>query len=327
MQRIDRKQILQDLRINLRKESLVSSYRSTLAILWTLVITVAVLNIAVDALELKNFILSCVSFVAIAALQHRISIIHHEGIHKLLFRNKWFNDFVGLFIFGASLGILPNVSRHAHLLHHKFLGTEKDQERDPYISAPKTAAQFLKWCILKLTAIDGILRVVKLANTPFALAAGTTPPLSFQRGNASQRPFPFCDLLVIGINQTVLLALFQLTVGSLYYFLLWLLPLFTISRLLVAIRSISEHWSKEGEFDPEVKYLNSIYCNKVERFLFGPYYFNYHAEHHLFPSIPSWKLASLSQKVKQHPEFRRSVSEHKSYIFFIAGYFGSPQSN
>src|SRR5262249_33508533 len=236
------KQILQDLRINLQKESLVSSCRSTLAILWTLVVTVAVVYITVDALELKSFILSCVSFVTIAALQHRISIIHHEGIHKLLFRNKWLNDFVGLFIFGASLGILPNASRDAHLSHHKFLGTERDQERDPYITAPKNAAQFLKWCILKLTAIDGILRVVKLANTPFAQAADTFFPLSFQRRNASQRPFPFCDWLVIGINQTVLLALFQQTVGSLYYFLFWLLPLFTISRLLVAIRSISEHW-------------------------------------------------------------------------------------
>jgi fatty acid desaturase len=278
----------------------------------------------VKACEIQSALLLGVSLVIIGAEQHRISILHHEAIHRLLFHNVQFNDRIGLFLLGGTLGILPYSSREAHFSHHKSLGTELDRERIPYLSVPTSEVELLKWCVLKLTAVEGILRVASLVKASLANT------LNFESETPDSRSLvhnvSFVEWTILMATQIVLLAVFYFTFGYQYYFILWLLPLFTVTRLLVAVRSISEHWAKDECCDPEVKFLNSMYCNRVERFLFGPYYFNYHAEHHLFPSIPSWKLPGLSQKLRNHPEFQKSVLEHGSYLFFFAVYFNSWRS-
>jgi len=319
IQAISRKQLLEDLQIDLRKEGSVSGLRSILGILWTLSIATAGIYLGVKAFEFNSVMFFSLSVVVIGAEQHRISIIQHEAIHRLIFRSHKLNDYIGLFVLGGSLGILPYTSREAHFSHHKSLGTTMDQERIPYLSAPKTGFEFIKLCILKLTAIEGVLRVVNLLRTALnqtddQVSAGSAAR-KLDRNNA--RLF---DWVMLIVTQVGLLTIFYLFVGYRFYLLLWLLPLFTITRLLVAIRSISEHWTNDRHLDHEARYLNSVYCNRTERFLFGPYYFNYHAEHHLFPNIPTWKLPKMSQKLRSHPEFQRAVTEHKSYLFFVCDY-------
>jgi len=324
-QAIRRKQILNDLQIDLGKESAVGERQSIMAILWTMSVTGMGIYVGVNAFELHSAILFCVSIVIIGAEQHRISIIQHEAIHRLLFRSVHLNDYVGLFFLGGTLGILPHASREAHMSHHKSLGTAIDQERMPYLSAPKNGLAFVKWCIVKLTAVDGVLRVAKLLAGLFSHIGDDA-----FHGSAAQNTkntFRRFDWIILIVIQLGLLATFHLFIGYRYYLLLWLFPLFTVTRLLVAIRSISEHWANEQQLDCEARYLNSVYCNRIERFLFAPYYFNYHAEHHFFPSIPSWRLPKLSKVLRNHSEFRRGVVEHNSYIFFLCEYYRNWCSN
>ena len=116
--------------------------------------------------------------------------------------------------------------------------------------------------------------------------------------------------------QALLCVLFYLTVGIHMYLLLWILPILTVSRFLMGVRSIGEHAEHSEIDDPEQRFLNSIYCNAVEQFFFSPLSFNFHAEHHLFPNIPTWRLPEISARLRQLPYFREHVHTRQSFITY-----------
>lgn len=78
-----------------------------------------------------------------------------------------------------------------------------------------------------------------------------------------------------------------------------------------------EHATRDGVDGVEMRYMNTIHCNELEGFFFGPLRFNYHAEHHLFPTVPSWRWSRLKHHLVEHPEFRSRVQVHHSYVGFL----------
>ena len=98
-----------------------------------------------------------------------------------------------------------------------------------------------------------------------------------------------------------------------FYALLWLLPLFTVSRTLTGLRAFVEHLG-EAEAAREGRHrLASFDSGPVERFVLGPLFFHYHAEHHLFPRIPSWRLPQAQERIRAHPGYGALVRRHPSY--------------
>src|SRR5690606_15287942 len=66
----------------------------------------------------------------------------------------------------------------------------------------------------------------------------------------------------------------------------WALPLLTVVKLCTAIRLLCEHGS------PDKPYVwRSFSGTFVQRNLLGAFGLNYHAEHHLYPTIPYENLA------------------------------------
>ena len=81
------------------------------------------------------------------------------------------------------------------------------------------------------------------------------------------------------------------------------------------LRNIVEHMAHPDILDPEQKYLNSIHCGLVEAYILGPYGFNFHAEHHLFPTIPSPRLYRIIHRLKNIPYFKENIVVYPSYFF------------
>lgn len=297
-----RKMILDSMKVN--------PWYSTIEIVLTLLLSVFCIIWGIKALELGYWYLIPVIIIFISALQHRLSILQHEAIHNLLFKNKLLNDSIGLYIIGPSLGILPNHSRQAHLSHHAHLGTEQDLERFPYMEAPLTRNQFISWSFLKITGLESCLRLIYLVKLSISKNIATSNT-RIDKGRY------IADWLPLIVIQSILVGIFSITCGLQYYFLFWLLPLMTTTRYLMGVRSIVEHAARKDLDDPEIRFINSIHCNQIEAFFLGPMHFNYHAEHHLFPKIPSWRWLYLKNSLTNHADFQSGVVIHKSYIGFL----------
>jgi fatty acid desaturase len=59
-----------------------------------------------------------------------------------------------------------------------------------------------------------------------------------------------------------------------------------------------------------------------ERAFVSPYFMNYHAEHHLVPSVPAPRLRELRERIGRHEE-RPPVIERRSYLGALRHYVRS----
>jgi fatty acid desaturase len=73
------------------------------------------------------------------------------------------------------------------------------------------------------------------------------------------------------------------------YLLLWMLPLFTVLQVLLRLRAVCEHGAVPDTSNPLTAARTTIAPAWARFFLF-PHHMNYHIEHHLYPSVPHYRL-------------------------------------
>lgn len=87
-----------------------------------------------------------------------------------------------------------------------------------------------------------------------------------------------------------------------YYFLLWIVPLFTTFPLFMIVRE----WLQHGNAD-RGRLTNSriiLERNPLIRYAVYPWGMDYHLPHHLFASVPHYKLKELHDVLLRDPEYR-----------------------
>lgn len=86
-----------------------------------------------------------------------------------------------------------------------------------------------------------------------------------------------------------------------YYGLFWILPLFTTFPLFM----IAREWVQHGNAD-RGRLTNSrvFFVNPVVRYLVFPFGMEYHLPHHIYCSVPHYKLKDLHEAMLQDPEYR-----------------------
>lgn len=87
-----------------------------------------------------------------------------------------------------------------------------------------------------------------------------------------------------------------------YYGLLWILPLFTTFPLFMILRE----WLQHGNAD-RGRLTNSrviLEHNPLTRYAVYPWGMDYHLPHHLFASVPHYKLKQLHDVLLRDPEYR-----------------------
>lgn len=86
-----------------------------------------------------------------------------------------------------------------------------------------------------------------------------------------------------------------------YYGLFWILPLFTTFPLFM----IAREWVQHGNAD-RGRLTNSrvFFVNPVIRYLVFPFGMEYHLPHHMYCSVPHYKLKDLHETLLQDPEYR-----------------------
>jgi fatty acid desaturase len=231
------------------------------------------------------------AFVLIATRQHALINYLHEAAHHLVSRDRRRNDWWSDVVFGAP-NIMSTASyRGNHLLHHSNLG---NQRLDNEINHRFLIRGWRFWQTL-LRGLTGWNAVRALFNQGRGLKNAKTDWQDRLR-----------HFGLIAITNGVLFSYCRWLGTPIAYLVLWLIPLATLTSLLLTLRVIAEHQtleyarrsSEDFTFDMDPVFTRTIPANAMERFLFGPVNFGYHNEHHLYPGVPYTALPDLHRLLR-----------------------------
>jgi fatty acid desaturase len=245
------------------------------------------------------------AFVIVSSRQQALLNCEHECVHRKFLPGRRLNDFVGAFLCAAPVGSPFGVARARHLAHHRLLGTPEDPDLELHSGAPpkNTPAGLLRYFAQGLFGGYAIMVL-------FGPSDGAERPTS-----ASARRDLFALLAVQGAIATALTVAFAWWV----YPVLWLAPLASLTALCHLIRSFAEHAIADPESEAHANRLITIHSNPLERGLVSPYYMNYHAEHHLLPSVPAPRLRALRGRLSSRPDLPPVLERH-SYLAALRDY-------
>jgi fatty acid desaturase len=223
-----------------------------------------------------------IAFFAIGWAQYSIGNGMHEAVHHNL-RNKD-GDFWAAMFTAYPIGLTMRY-RETHLKHHWHVGTDKDPEFDLYNAFPSSRLAMLGRFIWFFSGIP--------AGLQFLQQQMQTPPAN--SGARISEAVTF-----VGV-QLAIMALFYVVFGNvLYYFAFWALPIAMVGKLLSTTRLLCEHGSPDHQW-----VVRSIDGSRWQTWMMGAFDFNYHAEHHLFPSAILPRVSGI--RPRKTPSARRMV--------------------
>jgi fatty acid desaturase len=258
------------------------------------------------------------AFVIIASRQYALLILMHDAFHSLLHPNRRVNDAVGAFLIGAPCGSSYWGPRAGHLEHHRKLGETDDPEFFLHSAGPprdKRTLGRLAWHFLRLIAGGQVLYTHVNAGTK------DTGRSTGQYVIVLVRKLP-----AVAAAQLVLLAAFWMLGSWTAYFTLWLLPLTTLTVFLNALRAFCDHANPADTAGREEDRLISYVSNPIERFFVAPFHMNYHAEHHMFPYVPHYRLPALRAKIRRSEPVVRTIQWRGTYVAFVREFLRAQRS-
>jgi fatty acid desaturase len=211
----------------------------------------------------------------------------HMSDHGALFVSPWANR-VGGNIAASCLGYTRTGHRLAHLNHHLYLNTVRDPDR--IWGAPDETTRELRRQWLKdlffLSAFERLLQYSQSDHKTVSVSPWKKITVPFLVRT-------FTRMSPVFVAQGVILGVYWVTVGPVYYVLLWVLPILTFYPAQIRLRSTVEHSFDAGyqATAPEDYWVTrSTAATFLERFVFAPLAIDYHFEHHLFPVVPHYNL-------------------------------------
>lgn len=103
--------------------------------------------------------------------------------------------------------------------------------------------------------------------------------------------------------------------AALYYFLLWIVPLGTSFSFFMILRQLVQHGNGDRGLLTNTRVF---YVSRFITFSVFPIGQEYHLPHHLFATVPHYRLARLHQLLLDYPEYREQGLE-------VHGYFLPPE--
>ncbi len=274
--------------------------RSFSAITWSY----ALIFIALYIAKLSSSVLiSVVVVIVIGSQQYALQIVLHDAHHRRLSKRRFINDWLARLLLCYPFFVPFEAFRKKHIKHHQKLGSQQDPDLYYYTSENK------------LTALDFLL-----CATAVRPAICTLVSLLHSKDKAVHVSAKSLDLEWLGVLafQLTIAGLLSMYKGLFGYFIYWILPFYLGVYFPQALRSFCEHSFLVRDHDYEGNRLVSYKSNVIERCFLAPNSMNFHAEHHLYPSVPFYKLKKLSNYLAQDSSI--SIERRKSYFSYLVGY-------
>ncbi|MDB4656183.1 fatty acid desaturase family protein [Flavobacteriales bacterium] len=256
----------------------------------------------------------------IGGKQLACAIIMHDTSHYALFKSKRANQVLGNIFGGYPLFVDLTRYRPYHLSHHSHTGQDNDPDIGLTTGYPAGKASFTRKILRDLFGFTGIkaffgLMMIQTGLLKFTLE-GSKPdwlPKSERKGLYHLVIFFKNMWGPLLVNFTLWLVLWIIGAGWLY--LLWVAAYFTTYQFSLRIRSIAEHSVVPDSLDNQVN-TRTTYANFLEKMLFAPHHVNYHAEHHLLMTVPSYNLPKMHLLLKERGFYEKGLLE-PNYIEII----------
>jgi fatty acid desaturase len=258
--------------------------------------------------------------VLVGTRYYALSIIGHDGLHRRLFKSRYINDlWADLTIFGPVCAI-TRVNRINHIEHHWVTCLPNDPDRHKYVHDHKETTVWFLFFLSGLQSLRPSFRNIFLKNRGNTPAAGDADTREIPR----ERYYPR-DLAIIAGWQFVLIVGLSQAIGWWAYPVLWLLPIYMFAYRADLVRVFCEHSMlvPDAEADRRQR-LITYTSNAFERQFFAPYNMNFHAAHHLWPSIPYYNLAEADRLIRNWVDGHgrnESFIWRRSYVGYIVSYW------
>ena len=257
-----------------------------------------------------------IAVVVIAARQHALLVLMHEGAHRTVSTNRGVNDTLSDLLCGAPLLVSVRSYRSDHLTHHQHLNsaadpdwcrkTDDDQQRTQW-QFPVT--QPLGLVLAKLYGYS----VTYLLNSLAANRATSANPASASAAVAAQTGPSHTTLsrLRYALYGCVALTL-TLTGSWLGFVAFWLAPMLLVLPLIMRVRSIAEHFALRH--DHALTQSRTVRAGLLERALIAPHHIGLHIDHHLLASVPFFNLPELHRLLLDCPYYADNAHLNEGYF-------------
>lgn len=226
-----------------------------------------------------NPLIYALAVIVIGSRINGLGGLMHDAAHYRAYENRQLNDLIGEILALPTSASMAGY-RNTHFAHHRELNSEKDPDwqrnvglKEFEFPAPRASvlmyfAQYLAG--LKIgAALFGFHKNKETRDVPAAVARA--------------RLVFFAGLLAASIA----LGFWKLVL------LYWIVPLLTVFLAIRYLRNVAEHYAVEHE--NVLNESRTVLAPFWELWLIAPWGLNYHLEHHLFPSVPCFRLRELHE--------------------------------
>jgi fatty acid desaturase len=207
----------------------------------------------------------------------------HECVHRTAFKSRRLND-----VFGWLAGLLcfynSTYYRRYHTWHHRYT---QDGERDPELSTPKPRTR-----LGYVAHVSGIPFWLGKPRELISIAAGRLGHLPFIPPDARRETAISAAAQLAVYAAAIAGSIFGQSTVLLYY---WLLPALLAQPLLRAIL-IVEHTGCSEDANGLTNTRTTLTTAPVRALMWN---MPFHAEHHLYPSIPFHQLPTAHERIRE----------------------------
>jgi fatty acid desaturase len=270
----------------------IPNVRNAFAVLSVYVQTLGLMWLAVWA---HNVFVWIAVFLLMGRAHAQFAALMHEAAHRLLFRNRAINDWVGRWLLGYPSFTPTDLYRRSHMAHHREEFGPDEPDIPLYRGYPISRASFRRKLVRDASGrtgwklFKGLPRAARLKGP-----AGT-----------QARRIIAVQLLLIAIS---------IAVGHPWvYWLLWFAPYLTVWRVINRLRSIAEHGGMQRSKDRR-ETTHSVRQAWAARFAMVPFHIGWHLAHHVDSGVPMAHLPAF------HAELRRAgyVTDGLEYPTYTA---------
>jgi len=271
-----------------------SAWRATLPVLEDFAVIALAAAVALAYWFSLPITILCILIIGVK--QHALFVIAHDAAHYLLYENRRINDLVGR-LCATVQGLSMCTYRVIHRLHHNNLYGELDPDTALHGGYPRG-----KWYLIRklLKDLSGLT-----AWKTYAYFLGGAPALNTQT-NVALRPLDDTSAKLkeeARRDRNFVVAFHLLALGFFYwegflvqYLVLWILPLVTVVQAILRLRAIAEHGATTDFSSPLTAARTNVAPAWLEWLIF-PHHVNYHIEHHLYASVPHYRLPELHREM------------------------------
>ena len=279
---------LRDVRADLRR---IPSWRNAWSVVWLYGQNILVLW---AASRIAHPLAWVVAFLLMGRAHAQFASLMHEAAHRTLFAHRGANDTVGDWLLGYPVMTSTPAYRRVHMAHHREEFGPEEPDIALYANYPVTRASLRRKLVRDLTGRTG-LRLFRAQMRGFA-----SPDARVRR-----------TLWKMTGVQVIVASAFAVAGAWWMYPVMWVLPYFTLWRVINRLRSIAEHGGLRADPDRRIA-THSVAQHPIARFWLVPYKIGYHLAHHVDAGIPFRNLPRYHQMLRE-ANYVDDAYEYPSY--------------